>query len=52
VLERDAAARELAVLRAIDRALAVERDGELRALGDDLVYRGMVMAELDPVKPD
>src|SRR5438045_4071249 len=37
VLERDMAARKLAVLRAIDRAGAVERHGEFRALGGDLV---------------
>src|SRR5690348_7106155 len=37
VLQPDAAARVLAVLDAVDGFLAVERHGELRALGDDLV---------------
>src|ERR1043166_4765440 len=37
VLQPDAAARVLAVLDAVDGLLAVERHGELRALGDDLI---------------
>src|SRR5215831_5620964 len=37
VLQADAAALELVVLGAVDSALAVERHGELRTLGDDLI---------------
>src|SRR5579872_2424050 len=37
VLERDMAAREFAVLGAVDRLGAVERHREFRALGGDLV---------------
>src|SRR4029077_9739483 len=37
VLQRDAAFRELAVGRAVDRLGAIERDVEARALGGDLV---------------